>query len=151
MELYHLLNARRRQTKNYPLDNQDQARFVHDLYEFNDSASATNTVRGLPPDSPEKAIMFDLVGRTSERGPNRRHTRVVHHGKSLPLTGIRKSLTVELPIHHEIECRLCKVFQRAVQRVGTLFQGRTKKIHINSDGHFLQAFSTIFILTPSTF
>ena len=42
-----------------------------------------------------------------------------------------------------------KYFNARYKRVGTLFQGRTK-IHINST-HIFFTFSTIFILTPSTF
>lgn len=118
------------------LDNQDRARFVHDLYEFNDSASATNTVRGLPPDSPE-AIMFDLVGRTSERDPivdihgwcimgNHYHLLV----SEIVDGGITKFIM-------KLNVGYAKYFNERYKRVGTLFQGRTKKIHVNSDAYFL--------------
>ncbi|MEK7479938.1 MAG: transposase [Patescibacteria group bacterium] len=135
MELYHLLNRGVDKRKIF-LDNQDQARFVHDLYEFNDSASATNTVRGLPPDSPE-AIMFDLVGRTSERDPivdihgwcimgNHYHLLV----SEIVDGGITKFIM-------KLNVGYAKYFNARYKRVGTLFQGRTKKIHINSDAYFL--------------
>lgn len=135
MELYHLLNRGVDKRKIF-LDNQDRARFVHDLYEFNDSASATNTIRGLPPDSPE-AIMFDLVGRTSIRDPivdihgwcvmgNHYHLLV----SEIVDGGITKFIM-------KLNVGYAKYFNKRYKRVGTLFQGRTKKIHINSDAHFL--------------
>ena len=135
MELYHLLN-RGVDKRQIFLDNQDRARFVHDLYEFNDSASATNTVRGLPPDSPE-AIMFDLVGRTSERDPivdihgwcimgNHYHLLV----SEIVDGGITKFIM-------KLNVGYAKYFNERYKRVGTLFQGRTKKIHVNSDAYFL--------------
>ena len=65
VELYHLLN-RGVDKRQIFLDNQDCARFVQDLYEFNDVPSANNTRRRVPADSPE-GIVVDLVGRTSER------------------------------------------------------------------------------------
>ena len=135
VELYHLLN-RGVDKRQIFLDNQDRARFVHDLYEFNDSVSATNTVRGLPPDSPE-AIMFDLVGRTSERDPivdihgwcimgNHYHLLV----SEIVDGGITKFIM-------KLNVGYAKYFNERYKRVGTLFQGRTKKIHVNSDAYFL--------------
>lgn len=135
MELYHLLN-RGVDKRQIFLDNQDRARFVHDMYEFNDSASASNTVRKLPPDSPE-TILFDLVGRTSKRKllvqihgwcimGNHYHLLV----SELVDGGITK-FTMKLNVGY------AKYFNARYKRVGTLFQGRTKKIHIASDAHFL--------------
>ena len=135
VELYHLLN-RGVDKRQIFLDNQDRARFVHDLYEFNDTVSATNTLRGLPPDSPE-AILFDLVGRTSEREPivdihgwcvmgNHYHLLV----SEIVDSGITKFLM-------KLNVGYAKYFNERYKRVGTLFQGRTKRILIDNDAHFL--------------
>ena len=135
MELYHLLN-RGVDKRQIFLDNQDRARFVHDMYEFNDSASAANTVRGLPPDAPE-AILFDLVGRTSERDPiveihgwclmgNHYHLLVSEIAEDSVTKFLRK-----------LNVGYAKYFNERYKRVGTLFQGRTKKVRITSDAHFV--------------
>lgn len=135
MELYHLLN-RGVDKRQIFLDNQDRARFVHDLYEFNDKPSVANIRRRVPPDSPE-AIMFDLVGRTSEREllvdihgwcvmGNHYHLLVSERVDS----GISKFLM-------KLNVGYAKYFNERYKRVGTLFQGRTKRIHINSDAYFL--------------
>src|SRR3989344_4252436 len=57
MELYHVLN-RGVEKRTIFLDSQDHARFVHDLYEFNDTAPAENTHR---------SGMFEIRSRTLER------------------------------------------------------------------------------------
>ncbi|KKW24361.1 MAG: hypothetical protein UY70_C0016G0005 [Candidatus Kaiserbacteria bacterium GW2011_GWB1_52_6] len=135
MELYHLLN-RGVDKRQIFLDDQDRARFVHNLYEFNDGVSATNTLRGLPTDSPE-AILFDLVGRTSEREQivdihgwcmmgNHYHLLV----SEIVDNGITKFLM-------KLNVGYAKYFNERYKRVGTLFQGRTKRILIDNDAHFL--------------
>ncbi|OGG77393.1 hypothetical protein A3B35_01250 [Candidatus Kaiserbacteria bacterium RIFCSPLOWO2_01_FULL_54_24] len=135
VELFHLLN-RGVDKRQIFLDNQDRARFVHDLYEFNDSRSATNTIRRLPPDSPEE-VLFDLVGRTSVREPI-----VDIHGWCI--MGNHYHLLVSEKIDDGITKFLMKLnvgyakyFNERYKRVGTLFQGRTKRIHVSSDAHFL--------------
>jgi len=135
VELYHLLN-RGVDKRQIFLDNQDRARFVHDMYEFNDSASARNTLRGLPPDSPE-AVLFDLVGRTSPREPivdihgwcimgNHYHLLVSEIAEGGVTMFLRK-----------LNVGYAKYFNERYKRVGTLFQGRTKKVRIASNAHFL--------------
>lgn len=135
MELFHLLN-RGVDKRQIFLDNQDRARFVHDLYEFNDKPSAANTKRRMPPDSPE-AIMIDFVSRTSER------KRIVDiHGwcimgnhYHLLLSEIEEGgITTFI---RKLNIGYAKYFNERYKRVGTLFQGRTKKIHVNSDAYFL--------------
>ena len=135
MELFHLLN-RGVDKRQIFLDNQDRARFVHDLHEFNDKPSATNTRRRMPPDSPE-ATMFDLRGRTSER------ERIVDiHGWCI--MGNHYHLLLS-PIEEggittfirKLNVGYAKYFNERYKRVGTLFQGRTKRVNINSDAHFL--------------
>jgi len=135
VELYHLLN-RGVDKRQIFLDNQDRARFVHNLYEFNDKPSAANTRRRVPPDSPE-GIMFDLRGRTFERDPlvdihgwcimgNHYHLLVSERGEG----GVTKFLM-------KLNVGYAKYFNERYKRVGTLFQGRTKRIHINTDAYFL--------------
>ncbi|OGG50062.1 hypothetical protein A2763_04250 [Candidatus Kaiserbacteria bacterium RIFCSPHIGHO2_01_FULL_54_36] len=135
VELYHLLN-RGVDKRQIFLDNQDCARFVQDLYEFNDVPSANNTRRRVPADSPE-GIVVDLVGRTSEREllvdihgwclmGNHYHLLVSERDEG----GISKFLM-------KLNVGYAKYFNERYKRVGTLFQGRTKRVHIERDAHFL--------------
>ncbi len=135
MELFHLLN-RGVDKRQIFLDNQDRARFVHDLYEFNDKPSAANTRRRMSSDSPE-SIMFDLRSRTSVRDRlvdihgwcimgNHYHLLVSEIAEDGITAFIRK-----------LNIGYAKYFNERYKRVGTLFQGRTKRIHINNDAHFL--------------
>ncbi|RJR14394.1 hypothetical protein C4585_00330 [Candidatus Parcubacteria bacterium] len=130
MELYHVLN-RGVEKRNIFLDSQDYARFVHDLYEFNDSAPAVNTRRGTG------TTVFELRTRTSARDPlievhgwclmkNHYHllvSEIVEGG----LTKFLRKLNIGYAMY----------FNEKYKRTGTLFQGRTKKIRIASDAHFL--------------
>jgi|SRR3989344_8710840 len=132
MELFHLLN-RGVEKRQIFLDNQDRARFVHDLYEFNDTAPAANTQRRAG-DLPE---MFELRTRTFER------ERIVDiHGwcvmgnhyhllvSEIADGGITKFI-------RKLNIGYAMYFNERYKRTGTLFQGRTKKIHITSDAYFL--------------
>ncbi len=136
MELYHVLN-RGVEKRQIFLDNQDRARFVHDMYEFNDTAPASNTWRGA------SGGMFELRTRTSERiveihgwclMGNHYHlllSEVVEGG----LTRFLRKLNVGYAMY----------FNARYKRVGTLFQGRTKKIRINSDAYFLHILNYIHL------
>lgn len=132
MELFHLLN-RGVDKRQIFLDNQDRARFVHDMYEFNDTAPAENTYRQLSTE-PE---MFDLRSRTSER------ERIVeihgwcimgNHYHLLLSEVMEGGITLFI---RKLNIGYAKYFNERYKRTGTLFQGRTKKIHIASDAHFL--------------
>lgn len=129
MEIYHALN-RGVDKRTIFLDTQDYARFVHDMYEFNDAAPAANTYRSTVP-------MFDLRNRTSER------ERIVdihgwclmkNHYHLLLSELVEGGLTLFL---RKLNVGYAKYFNERYKRSGTLFQGRTKKICITSDAHFL--------------
>ena len=81
--------------------------------------------------------MFDLVGRTSER-----ELLVDIHGWCM--MGNHYHLLVSERANGGISTFLMKLnvgyakyFNERYKRVGTLFQGRTKRVHISSDAHFL--------------
>jgi len=132
MELFHALN-RGVDKRVIFADSQDHARFVHDMYEFNDAAPAANTYRRTP----DAIEMFDLRNRTFER-----ELLVDIHGWCL--MGNHYHLLLSERVENGISLFLRKLnvgyanyFNERYKRVGTLFQGRTKRIHINSDAYFL--------------
>jgi putative transposase len=128
MELYHALN-RGVDKRVIFLDDQDRARFVHDMYEFNDTRLASNTHR--------ERDMLGFVNRTSGRD-----MIVDIHGWCV--MGNHYHLLLSEQVENGISLFLRKLnvgyanyFNERYKRVGTLFQGRTKKIRINSDAYFL--------------
>jgi putative transposase len=129
MELYHILNRGTDKRKIF-LNDGDRIRFVHDLYEFNNEKSANNTLRLM-------GRMNDLRNRSLERSPIvRLHGWCLmsnHYHLLLSETtegGITKFI-------RRLNIGYAKFFNDKYKRVGTLFQGRTKKVLIDSDPHFL--------------
>lgn len=127
MDLYHVLN-RGVDQRDIFMDDGDRVRFVHELYEFNDTKPANNTSRS----------MNDLVGRSYEQ---ERERLVDIHGWCLMKNhyhllisertegGLTKFLM-------KLNVGYAKFFNEKYKRSGTLFQGRTKKILIENDAQF---------------
>ena len=133
MELYHVLN-RGVEKRDIVLDNRDRARFVHDLYEFNSHNPAGNAYR--------RFAMMD-VGRPSWEPAHRSPNRLVDiHGWVLmknhyhllisPRTDKGLSRFIQ-----KLNGGYAKYFNERYQRQGALFQGKTKRILVDTDGHFL--------------
>lgn len=133
MELWHVLN-RGVEGRDLFLDLQDRARFVHDLYEFNDSNPADNLAR-----------LFDPSGMRDFVDPSFRKTRellVEIHGWVLMKNHYHLLLSelVEGGLSlflRKLNTGYANYFNARYERAGTLFQGRTKKILIDRQAHFL--------------
>lgn len=125
MILWHALN-RGVEKRDIFLDSQDYARFVHDMYEFNDTASAQE------------------FNRRKNVGPRRSHIReqiVDIHGWCLMKNhyhlllseitegGLSKFLM-------KLNVGYAKYFNEKYERSGYVFSGRTKKILIENDAQF---------------
>ena len=138
MEIFHLLN-RGVDGRDIFLDNSDRAHFVHYLYAFNDAAPAIHAPRPMPdiPDFVSRDSRPDLRSRICDRD-----TLVDLHGWCIMKNhyhlllsertenGITKFL-------RKLNIGYAKSFNEKYKRVGTLFQGRTKKIHIERDAQSL--------------
>ncbi|MBI5644640.1 transposase [Candidatus Kaiserbacteria bacterium] len=109
----------------------DHARFVHDMYEFNDSKPAGNAYRRFG------SQMMDLRNPSFDREPivdihgwclmkNHYHLLLSERREGGLSTFLRK-----------LNVGYANYFNERNTRAGTLFQGRTKKILIDSDAHFL--------------
>jgi len=128
MELYHVINRGVDGRKIF-LDTQDYARFVHDLYEFNDT-------------SPAFEFLGIAVPETSGRTTSRRQKRIVDiHGWELMKNHYHLLLSERVEGGLTLFLRklsgYARYFNERHGRRGTLFQGRTKKILINRQEHFL--------------
>lgn len=129
MELYHVLN-KGVDGRIIFLDTQDYARFVHDLYEFNDTAPALEFNRSISRDS--------NVGRTTSYI---RECLVDIHGWELMKDHYHLLLSERVENGITIFLRkmsgYARYFNERHGRKGTLFQGNTKKILIERQEHFL--------------
>ena len=140
--MYHALN-RGVDKRTIFLDNQDYARFVHNMFEFNTTKPANNLARNK---------MNDIVSRPLRNpGTGVLYTKLVDvHGWCL--MGNHYHLLLSDRIEGGISLFLrklnvgyAKYFNERYNRAGTLFQGRTKKILINTDAYFLHILNYIHL------
>lgn len=130
MELYHVIN-RGVEGRAIFLDNADRARFVHDLYEFNDTAPALEYHHSLA-----RSRAFN-VGRTTSYI---RERLVDIHGWKLVFNHFHLLLSER--VENGISTFLRKLsgyaryFNERHRRRGILLQ-RSKKILIEKEPHFL--------------
>jgi len=133
MELWHALNHSI-EGRDLFLDSQDYARFVHNLYEFNDTAPAGNAYR-----------LFDPSGMMDIRCPSldkERELLVQIHGWTLMKDHFHLLLSelteggISLFLR-KVNVGYAKYINERYERKGFVFRGRTKKIHIERQSHFL--------------
>lgn len=128
MELYHVLN-RGVDKREIFIDDGDRARFIHNLYEFNDTKPAPDVYRMhmrdlRSPTSHKRLRLVDIHG----------WVLMGNHYHLLLSECIEGGLTQYI---RKLNIGYAKYFNERYTRSGTLFQGRTKKILIASDAHFL--------------
>jgi putative transposase len=127
MDLYHVMN-RAVESRRLFLDSQDYARFVHNLYEFNDTVPANNTSRHA---------MNDLVGRSLQR-----EQLVDIHGWCLMEDHYHLLLSERVDgglqkFLMKLNVGYAKYYNDRYKRTGFVFRGRTKKVHLEHHAHFL--------------
>ena len=129
MELYHLLN-RGTEKRDIFMDDRDRARFIHDLFEFNDTKPASNVAYSFKKITDvarpyiERDRIVDLHAWCLMR--NHYHLLVSERKEGGLTTFMRK-----------LNTGYTNYFNERYTRNGVLFQGRTKKILIHSSAHFL--------------
>ena len=133
METYHVLN-RGVDKRQIFMDNQDHFRFVHDLYEFNDKNAAESTFY--------KFRDYEINGKITAHNKKPRELLVDilafclmpnhYHLMLSPKTenGIPQFMK-------KLNAGYAKYFNQKYKRIGTLFQGRYKKILITDETHLL--------------
>ncbi len=137
MELYHLLN-RGVDKRDIFLTDDDRARFVHDLWEFNDTEDANNVwhravrSKGLRNPYIPKERIVDVHGWCLMK--NHYHLLVSERVEG----GITKFI-------RRLNIGYVNYFNEQHKREGTLFQGRTKKVLIQTDRHFLHILNYIHL------
>lgn len=132
MDLYHVFN-RGVDKRTIVLDDQDRKRFVADLYTMNDSQSVGNLnyhfARSMDtgcPYSLERARKPLVQIHAWCLMNNHYHFLLSEVSED----GISRFL-------HKFNMGYAKYFNERYKRDGVLFQGRTKKKHVNNDAYFL--------------
>ena len=126
-DIYHIYN-RGVEKRNIFLDNNDYFRFIHDLYEFNDTAfagkfsNAQQSVTRLPIVKKRELIVEILAFALM---PNHFHLLI----KQKKDNGISNFM-------HKIGVGYTMYFNEKNDRVGHLFQGKFKAVPLQNDIHF---------------
>ncbi|MBI2612602.1 transposase [Candidatus Kaiserbacteria bacterium] len=137
MELYHVLN-RGTEKRDIFMDDRDRARFVHDLFEFNDTKPASNVAysfkRNMDVGHPyiERERIVDLHAWCLMR--NHYHLLISERMDGGTTTFMRK-----------LNTGYTNYFNERYKRSGVLFQGKTKKVLIHSRAHFLHVIHYIHL------
>jgi putative transposase len=134
-ELYHVYN-RGVEKRDIFMDEADRYRFVHNLYEFNDENPASNV-----------SYYFDKRSGTVQP--------IIHKGRRESRNPLVDILVFTLmPNHFHLLLRQKKengisrfmqklgtgysmYFNKKHERVGGLFQGKFKAVHVNEEAHFI--------------
>lgn len=143
MELYHVLN-RGVDKRVIFLDDQDRLRFAHGLEIFNDTKPAENTVYFYSRKT-GSVESIDLRGQYDAM-------KMKRWSKKKPIVDIHGWCIMGNHYHlllsecvdgglskflMKLNVGYAKYFNERYKRVGTLFQGRTKKVRVATDPHFL--------------
>ena len=135
MELWHALN-RGVEKRNIFLDDRDRFRFVHGLVLFNTARPANNTTFIIESD------INDFVNRyKDERIVDIHGWCLMRNHYHLLLSG-RTEGGVSLFLR-KLNVGYANYFNSRYERSGALFQGRTKKKHIDNDAYFLHILNYI--------
>ena len=135
MVLFHLLNRGVDKRKIF-LDDKDCLRFIHDLFEFNDTAPADANFHR------HTQQMMDIGRPSFEKKRRGRKLLVQLHAFCLMPNHyhLLVSPIVEDGIPQfmkKLNMGYAKYFNERYERVGALFQGKYKSVPITTDRHFL--------------
>lgn len=126
LRFYHIFN-RGVEKRDIFLDDTDKVRFIHDLYEFNDTSPAPRFSENLSgEDTPSKRNKLVSIACFSLM-PN-------HHHLLLGETEERKRTLFVKKLHGGY----ARAFNEKHKRSGYLFQGRYKKVLIKNEQQLLQ-------------
>ncbi len=134
MNLYHVLN-RGVEKRDIFMDEKDYLRFVHDLWEFNDENLTPRVHHSFIKSLKNSGFVNPNLQSKGKRIVDVHGWCLMKNHYHLLLSEcIEGGLTLFL---RKLNVGYANYFNEKYKRVGSLFQGRTKKIHVNSDAYFL--------------
>ena len=132
MEMYHVM-SRGVDKRDIFMDDKDRARFIHELFEFNDEQSANNTSyrfknndivsRYIAKREPRKLLVNVLAFCLM---PNHYHLLLTPRFDNAVFKFMKK-----------LNIGYAKYFNERYKRKGTLFEGRYKSIIVKNESHFI--------------
>ncbi|MBI5645025.1 transposase [Candidatus Kaiserbacteria bacterium] len=138
MELWHVLN-RGVEKRNIFLDVRDRFRFVHGLLLFNTKRPANNTTYILSDNHNDFRSRYDPEERIVDVHG---WCLMKNHYHLLLSDKVDGGLTLFL---RKLNIGYAKYFNERYDRDGALFQGKTKKVPIRKDAHFLHILNYIHL------
>lgn len=133
-EIYHIYN-RGVDKRNIFLDDEDRFRFIHDLFEFNDSNPAINLAAYMF-NQKNKEVGLPNIHRVAKENiveilaycmmDNHFHL-IVRQKKENGITLFMRKLGTGYTNY----------FNKKYDRSGSLFQGKFKSVHLNNNSHFM--------------
>ncbi len=131
MEFFHVMNRAVEGRKLF-LDSQDYARFVHDLYEFNDVAPAGDTLRTFNSSNKE----LDLPNSAVRKKLVNINAWVLMKDHYHLLVSEREPGGVAL-FMRKMNVGYAKYYNERYARSGYVFHGKTKKVKVSQLAHSL--------------
>ena len=135
MELIHSLNRGVDKRKIF-LDDQDYFRFIHDLFEFNDTEWVNTTFYRFHQSN-------DIASRKNYKTERRPRKLLVNiHAFCLMPNHYHLLLSAKIEngvsrFMKKLNMGYAKYFNQKYERKGALFEGRYKKIEIKDEAHFI--------------
>lgn len=136
-EIYHIFNRGVEKRKIFS-EEKDYFRFIHDLWEFNDKNAVENTTFYLDPVRYEKTLSI-IRGERPEREPRDLLVEIL----CFSLMPNHFHLLLRQLMDEGISLFMRKLggyplyFNKKYNRVGPLFQGRFKEVHIETDSQLI--------------
>lgn len=133
-EIFHVLN-RGVDKRNIFLDDQDYFRFIHDLFEFNDTSPACNLGHRFSQNQ-----IIDLRNRYIKERPRKLIVEILafcimpNHFHLLMRQKKDGGLTKFM---RKLGVGYANYFNKKYQRTGTLFQGRYRAVSVTENAHFV--------------
>src|SRR3989344_7221684 len=142
MEILHVLNRGVDKRKIF-LDEQDYFRFIHDLFEFNDTKPVNNLTYFFfrqSKNTQSKDIARPYI--ENERFNRKRNLLVAIHAFCLMSNHYHLLLSSRVKngipkFMKKLNMGYAKYFNKKYKRSGTLFEGRYKSVPIKNESHFM--------------
>lgn len=140
-EIYHVYN-RGVEKRDVFLDERDSLRFIHDLFEFNDTRPATSSNIRLQSRYPSRvASEANILHRLEVEPPNR---KLLVHILAFCLMPKHFHLLIQekrdggiVKFMQKLSTGYTMYFNTKYKRVGGLFQGRFKAVLVEDESHFI--------------
>lgn len=138
-EIYHIYNRGVEKRKIF-LDEKDHIRFIHDLYEFNDTAPTINMGYYFKRNRQSNSIEVGLRYIKKEKVPRNFFVEILsfclmpNHYHLMVRQLVDSGITEFM---RKLGAGYTNYFNEKYERVGSLFQGKYKSALIKTDAHFI--------------